>query len=153
MDNTVWRWFPHGLAAAMGLVFLVNGYMVYSALHTFPGQAGQDGFDLSNEYAKVLSKAQQQAALGWQVDAGDTPAHKAQLRLADRNGQPLAGVTIEAQAERPVGPPETTSLAFNPVERGLYRSDTTLTGGQWDIMLTVHAGGHQYTATRRVVVN
>jgi nitrogen fixation protein FixH len=152
MDTTVWRWFPAGLIATMGLVVAVNGYMIYDAYHTFPGAAGQDGFDLSNAYKRVLATAQQQAALGWQIEADATAAHYPVLRLADRNGAPLGAATIEASAERPVGPATTTALTFRPVGAGQYQADTALFSGQWDIMLTVRAADRSYSATRRVVV-
>jgi len=152
MNATVWRWFPVGLFAAMGLVFAVNGYMVYDALHTFPGTAGQDGFDLSNEYKRVLATAQQQAALGWQIEADSTTTRYPTLRLMDRNGTPLAAAAIDAQAERPIGPADTTVLTFRGTGDGWYQADRSLPPGQWDIMLTVRADGRLYSATRRVVV-
>jgi nitrogen fixation protein FixH len=152
MDTTVWRWFPVGLIAAMGVVFAVNGYMVYDALSTFPGAAGQDGFDLSNDYKRILATAQQQAALGWQIEAEVTDTRFPVLRLTDRNGAPLPAVAIDAQAERPVGPPETTALSFQPVGRGRFQATTSLFSGQWDVMLTVRAEGRLYGATRRIVV-
>jgi len=152
MNTTVWRWFPHGLIAAMALVFAVNGYMVYDALQTFPGQAGQDGFDLSNEYQRVLATAQQQAALGWRIEAELTGTRNPVLHLSDRTGTPLADAAIEAHAERPVGPAETTVLTFQPLEAGRFQSDKSLYSGQWDLMLTVLAHDQQYTTTRRIIV-
>jgi nitrogen fixation protein FixH len=152
MSRTVWRWFPHGLIGSMALVFLVNFYMVYDAYSTFPGVAGRDGFDLSNEYARVLATARQQAALGWQVEAEITNDRFPLLRLTDRTGAPLAATEIIAEAARPVGPVVSTPLAFHPVGDGGFQSDTSLFSGQWDIMLTVTADGQQYRATRRVVV-
>jgi nitrogen fixation protein FixH len=151
MDTTVWRWFPVGMIGAMGIVFAANGVMVYDALHSFPGAAGSDGFDLSNRYDHVLATAQQQAALGWQIEADVTATHQPSLLLADRNGVPLAATAIDATAERPIGPPDTTALTFRPVGNGRYQAETSLFSGQWDIMLTVHADGRLYSATRRVI--
>lgn len=152
MNTTVWRWFPHGLIATMGIVFLVNGYMVYDAYSTFPGISGKDGFDVSNEYKRVLETAQQQAALGWQVEAGVVDERFPVLRLTDRTGAPLSAIGINAQAERPIGPVDATVLTFRSIGDGRYLADTSLYSGQWDVMLTVHADGRDYRATRRVVV-
>jgi nitrogen fixation protein FixH len=152
MDATVWRWFPVALIAALGFVFAVNGFMIYDALETFPGQAGQDGFDLSNGYQRVLATAQQEAALGWKVQADVTSAHVPVLDVTDRNGAPIGAATIEARAERPVGPAGTTTLLFQPVGGARFQADKSLFLGQWDIMLTVRADGQMYSATRRVVV-
>lgn len=152
MNTNVWRWFPHGLIGSMAIVFAVNGYMVYTAMHSFPGVAGTDGFDLSNDYKRVLAAAQQQAALGWQIEADVDTAKYPVIRLTDRTGAPLTATAIDAHAERPVGPSETTALTFRPVGQGRYQADTSLFSGQWDVMLTVHADGRLYSATRRVVV-
>ena len=152
MDTTVWRWFPHCLIGSMAAVFVVNGYMVYDALKTFPGEAGRDGFDLSNQYDHVLAKVQEQTALGWQIETLVTDSHYPVLRLRDRAGAPLAAAHIDAHAERPLGPPETTALVFRPAEDGSYRAETTLWSGQWDIMLTVQTDGRQYSTTRRGIV-
>ena len=53
-----------GLGAAWSLV---NAGLVYAALHSFPGKAGDEGFALSNHYDAVLEREQREAALGWTV--------------------------------------------------------------------------------------
>src|SRR5208283_3453973 len=126
MSTTAYRWFPHGLFAAMGVVFVINGYMVYTALSSFPGVAGTDGFDLSNGYNRVLATAAQQSALGWQIEAGQDESRHPVLRLTDRLGGPLPGAVIDARAERPLGRPEATVLGFHAIEPARYQSDAAL---------------------------
>jgi nitrogen fixation protein FixH len=150
MDRTHWRWFPHWMIAAMALVFAVNGLMIYDAISTFPGQAGQDGFDLSNQYQRVLAAAEQQAALGWHVETTATAVPE--LQLTARDGTPLAPTAIEARVERPVGPPETTTLTFHQVTGARFQADSALSPGQWDLMLVVRAEDRVYSATRRLIV-
>jgi nitrogen fixation protein FixH len=151
MSTNAWRWFPYGLVGAMALTFVVNGYMVYDAVSTFPGAAGTDGFDLSNGYGRVMAAEQRHAALGWQADIQVGADHTAVLRLSERNGTPLIAM-IDAQAERPVGPRDSAKLRFMSQGNGLYQADTPLFSGQWDIMLAIHANGQSYTMTRRVIV-
>jgi nitrogen fixation protein FixH len=151
-ERSSWRWMNKDLGLAMAAVFAVNGYMVYAALTSFPGAAGTDGFDLSNDYGKILEAEQRQAALGWQVIAAVDAGHRAHLRLTDKTGAPLSGATVAARAERPVGPPEATPLAFHPAPEGGLVADTTLFSGQWDVLLTVQSGGNTFTATRRLLV-
>jgi nitrogen fixation protein FixH len=152
MTRSGWQYFPHYLGSVMLIVFAVNGYMMYDAFTTFPGTAGQDGFDLSNEYNRVIAAARQQAALGWHIDAGVTADSVPALTVTDRAGTPLAHAEIAATAERPVGPPSKTTLVFTPDGGGTFKADTALWAGQWDVMLTVKADGHVFGATRRVVV-
>jgi nitrogen fixation protein FixH len=151
MNTTIWRWFPIGLFGAMGFVFLVNGYMVYNAVTTFPGSAGKDGFDLSNDYKRVLAAAHHQSDLGWTIDADVTGTRQPTLSLTNKSGDPLQVSDIEARAERPVGPAESTPLSFQPAGPGHFQASTDLAQGQWDILLTVQSEGQTYTATRRVV--
>jgi nitrogen fixation protein FixH len=152
MNTTVWRWFPLGLFAVMGFVFAVNGYMVYTALSSFPGIAGTDGFDLSNGYGRVLQAAALQSALGWRIESGLDETRHPLLHLTDQTGTPLRPDALEAHAERPVGPAETTVLNFQPLGQGRFQSEQTLFSGQWDVMVTVHAGGQTDSTTRRVIV-
>jgi nitrogen fixation protein FixH len=147
-----WNWFPAWLIGAMAMVFLVNAYMVYVALASFPGNTGKDGFELSNDYDRVLAEAGRQAALGWRLDAGLDAARRPVLRVTDRAGQPVAA-EIVSEAERPVGPPETTELRFHMTEAGRYAADATLGAGQWDVLVTVRSGQRTFTATKRIVVN
>ena len=147
-----WRWFPGGLIAVMSLVFMVNFYMIYAATSTFPGDAGKDGFDLSNNYDRVLATAATQAALGWRVEALLDTAHHPVLRLSGSDGAPMANALIDARAERPVGPTEVTALRFAQAEGGAWVADSSLDHGQWDVLLTVHTGDRSLSATRRLVV-
>jgi nitrogen fixation protein FixH len=125
--------------------------MFYTAVVSFPGTAGTDGFDLSNGYKRVLDAVANQAALGWRIQAALDDTRRPVLYLTDKFGAPLTTAEIEAHAERPIGPVETTRLAFRPAGEGRFQADTTLFSGQWDIMLTVRANGQSFNTTQRVV--
>ncbi len=151
--RSAWQWFPWAVAGSMLVVMAVNFGMVYAALHTFPGRAGSDGFDLSNHYDTVLDHMQRQAALGWKVDAhADASGHPV-LALADRSGAPLIGAHVDGTAERPLGALLTTHVAFREQAPGLYVGDTPLTlPGQWDLSLVADGQGHEVVTTRRIIV-
>jgi nitrogen fixation protein FixH len=151
--NRGWRWFPAWLIGSMALTFGVNAYLVYTAVSSFPGEAGRDGFDLGNDYARVLKVATAQAALGWQVETTVDQARHPLLRVTDRTGRPLGTAAMDVQAERPVGPAGTTALRFSPGQDGSFKADTDLDRGQWDLLVTVRADGQVYTTTRRLVVD
>ncbi len=149
--RSVWDWFPWAVTAALAVVIAINAGMIWTAVRTFPGAAGADGFDLSNDYNKVLSAAARQQALGWhlavQLDAGN----RVTVRLGDRAGAPLAGARISATAERPVGPKNTTWLRFRESVPGRFVADPPLRMGRWDVLLSARAGGQLVTTTIRVV--
>jgi nitrogen fixation protein FixH len=152
MQKSAYRWFPWGLFAGMMVAFLVNAYMVYAAVESFPGVAGQDGFDLSKRYDQVIAVAAKQAELGWQVEATLDDAQRPVLHVTDRAGAPLSGTAIKAEAQRPLGPAERTLLAFHPLDAEHYQADTALESGQWDVLVTVTTGDSRYTTTRRLLV-
>lgn len=151
--RSAWRWFPWAIVGSLFVVIVVNGGLIYWALSTFPGQAGNDGFDLSNHYDQVIAAAQQQARLGWSVKVAVDPAKHAELLLTDHAGTPLTGAQLNVSAERPLGPTETTMLPFREVGQGRYVAVASLPEiGQWDLLLTVTAAGERYSTTQRVVV-
>lgn len=151
--KSLWRFFPWAVAAGIGLVVMVNGGMIYAAIHSFPGRADEEGFLLSNHYDAVLAHAEHEASLGWslaaQVDAEGRPV----LTLKDRNGAPLRDASLTGLAERPLGARERHPLVFHENNAGQYVADARLPApGQWELTLSASAEGHDVAATRRVVV-
>jgi nitrogen fixation protein FixH len=151
--QSIWRLFPWFVAAAMGVVIAVNFGMAWTALHTFPGNAGSDGFDLSNHYNLVLERVAREAALGWSARVEvDNSGHPIVL-LSDRAGTNLAGANIAATAGRPVGDLRSTTIGFIEASPGRYVGGVALDEkGQWDLEFTATAGGHEFVSTRRIVV-
>ncbi len=151
--QTIWRHFPWFIAAAMSVVIVVNFGMAYTALHTFPGIPGGDGFDLSNHYNAVIERVKQEAALGWDLRADIDPSGRPVVMLADKSGSALSGAGIEATAQRPLGDPRATGPRFSEIAPGRYvAADALEEKGQWELQLTVTAGGHEFVTTRRIVL-
>jgi len=146
-----WRWFPVGIVGALVVVAIVNGGMVYSALRTFPGAAGADGFDLSNSYDRVLKAVGLQAELGWHVQSTVDTARRPMLRVTDSSGNGLVNAVVTAQAERPVGPPETTRLTLQGNAAGQFVAAEALRPGQWLIAITVEQNGKTFSTTERLI--
>lgn len=150
---TGWHWFPWAVAGAMTIVVIVNGFMVYSAISTFPGRTARGGFDLSNHYNGVLARAEEQAKLGWVVKTSLDGMARPVLALTDASGAALSGARIEGFAERPIGDPRTITLGFNDKGAGRYQADLKLDEpGQWDVTARIRVGEHAIDVTRRVVV-
>lgn len=150
--RSAWDWFPWAIAASLVVVILINAGMIWAALATFPGQAGEDGFDLSNGYNQVLRAAARQKALGWHVALGVDAAGRVGVALAGPDGKPLPGATARAVAQRPVGPRDIQHLALVPRPDGGFLAVRPLARGQWQVALTIHAAGHIYATERRLIV-
>ena len=148
-----WLLFPWAVAAGMLVVVAVNVGMVYAALTSFPGKAGEEGFELSNHYDAVLARAERQASLGWTIATRVDPPSRLVVTLNGRGGVPLTGAAITATAERPLGAAQTRRLVFRELGGGRYVADMALPlPGQWDVTLAASAQGHDVAATRRIVV-
>ena len=151
--NSAWNLFPWAIVAGMLVVVAVNAGMIVSALQTFPGKAGRDGFDLSNRYNKVIDRVQKQAALGWTIVVEVDSQSRPTVRLTASGGAPLVNPRVLAIARRPLGDSQDTDLRFGHSGNGRYVSDTPLaTQGQWDLMLTVTSQNRELMTTRRIVV-
>jgi nitrogen fixation protein FixH len=151
-SGNLWPYFPWFIVAAMSVVIAVNCFMAYSALHTFPGEAGNDGFDLSNHYNTIIDRVQQEARLGWAVRSTVDDADHPLITLTDRTPAPLAGAKIEATAQRPLGDRHMRQVRFTEVSPGNYRGDVALDEkGQWQLEIWVSADGHQFSTTRRIM--
>jgi nitrogen fixation protein FixH len=151
--KSLWRFFPLAVVAGLGLVVVVNAGLVYAALHSFPGKAGDEDFALSNRYDAVLAQAEREAALGWSVAARADADGRIVVLLTDRTGAPLRGAAVTASAERPLGERELRSLVFHETAAGQFVADSVLSApGQWELTLSASAAGHDIAATRRVIV-
>ena len=147
-----WRQFPRYMILAMLFVVAVNARFIYVAIRTFPGAASSDDFDTSNRYNAVLLAVEAQNALGW-AEQASTEGAMAVVDLAGPDHRLLAGATITAQAERPIGTAVPIYATFREAKPGHYVATTALPQmGQWDLQLRIAAGGHQVRVTRRVIV-
>ena len=150
-SRNLWLFFPWFIAAAMGMVIAINCFMAYAALHTFPGTAGSDGFDLSNHYNAIIERMKQEAGLGWAVQAEVDQVGRPVVVLSNRSGTALAGAEIEATVQRPLGDRHLQQVRFTEVSPGRYRGDAALDErGQWELEIWATADGQEFSTTRRI---
>jgi nitrogen fixation protein FixH len=150
--RSAWRFFPWAVTAALGIVMAVNVGLVVMAVRSFPGAAPGNGFALSNAYNEVLRSEARQEALGWTLQITLDEAWHPVVMLTDRDGRALTSVIVEANAARPLGPPQTTPLSLRAISGGRYLADAALTPGQWDVTLRATQGEDRMHAVRRLVV-
>lgn len=148
--RSAWRYFPWAICGALGLVVSVNAAMITTAVTSFPGKLGRNGFDLSNQYNSVIAAQERNAALGWEATA-TWRADGIRVVLKDRAGAPLDGAGISAELRRPLGPAHEQAVALQPAGPGIYAAVAPdRLAGQWDLMLVVRRGDDRFTATHRL---
>ena len=148
--RSAWRFFPWALCGGLGVVIAVNAAMITTAVNSFPGKLGRNGFDLSNQYNTVIAAQERNEALGWQLDA-TWGTSGITVILKDRAGAILEGARVTAELRRPLGPPHDQVLSLQPTGAGTYAAATPdHLAGQWDLMLVAQRGEDRFTTTRRL---
>jgi nitrogen fixation protein FixH len=168
------HWAPMTMLIFFGIVATANAILLSVATHGMPSrfigvllpqpesQATEvtSGFPgtvariserkeaLAINYFDLLRKQQ---LLGWQVHQGWRSRPEAgepavfQVRVLDRDGQPISDAAIEGQFMRVSDFNLDQSFAMHPVGGGLYQAEVTLpAAGRWDLLFRVQHGGHVF---------
>jgi nitrogen fixation protein FixH len=125
----------------------------------FPGTVSRDFKDKHEEYNAYLARMAAQQKRDWQINkgweakpvAGNPAVFK--LSLQDKNGQPIAGASVEAKFMRPGNINLDTSVLLNETTPGIYRSSLSLPEpGRWTLFLLIRKGDilHELTASTTV---
>jgi nitrogen fixation protein FixH len=126
------------LLSAFAVVFAVNGYFLYAAISTLPGEQRGATYQAGLHYNDTLADERAQAALHWSHKSQIMPDSRVSVSVTDASGAPVAGLAIEGWLERPSSDKGDHKLAFKEVEAGRYEAlDQTPDGGNW--MLTFKA--------------
>jgi nitrogen fixation protein FixH len=120
------------LLGFFGIVFAVNSYFAYSALHTLPGEQRGATYEAGLHYNATLAEQRAQEELHW--------SHKSQLQLgsplaitiADANGSPVPGLAVEGWLERPASEGADRKLTFKEAGAGRYEASAAdIRAGAW----------------------
>ena len=117
-----------GLIAFFAVVAFANAIFVYFALTTFGGIDTEDAYRRGLAYNATIAEAYQQSALGWQTSLTyDNAKGALRLTIADREGGPVAGLSISGRLSRPAtSRQDLTSRALRRACRRQLRDRTRL---------------------------
>jgi nitrogen fixation protein FixH len=110
------------LLGFFGVIFAVNGYFAYSALSTLPGEERGATYEAGLHYNTTLAAQRAQEALHWSHKSEFLPASRVSVSMADAEGAPVAGLSIEGWLERPASGEPDVKLAFTEVSAGRYEA-------------------------------
>lgn len=136
-----------------GIVIGVNSAFAFYALKTFPGEVSKTPYEDGLAYDKAIDARAKQAALGWtaEVEADKGPGHLT-ARFLDAKGQPIDGLTVTGEMQRPATTSGTRAIAFKALGHGLYGVDAKAPQGAWDLTVTAkNAKGDAFEAQDRIV--
>lgn len=141
-----------GLVAFFGLIIAVDSIFISLAYRTFSGEAAKNPYEAGLLYNRTLAQRRREAALGWSATIEEGANDLLLVRVADRAGQPLEGLTVSGVLERPATTRGRRSVRFAAVSPGLYRAKAAPLDGAWDLHVTLRdANGALFEADRRLV--
>lgn len=124
------------MLAFFGTVIAVNFAMATLATSTFGGTVVENSYVASQRFNTWLREARVQQALGWVSRVSLERDRRVRVNLL-HEGRPIAGATLDAVAQHPVGREPDVALRFRPAEDGTYRSTRPLPEGRWLIHLEI----------------
>jgi nitrogen fixation protein FixH len=138
------------VAAGFGLVIAVNGIFAYFAVQSWTGLTAPNAYEQGLAYNRVLDQAAAQARLGWRAEMGWRDG-AAELRLYDRDGRPVDGLSVAARFARPVQEGFDRSVALVSAGPGRYAAPVDLPlSGQWEMTIEAKGADAVYRAATRI---
>ncbi len=143
------------LLGFFGVVFAVNGAMMYEALSTLSGTDTDSAYQAGLMYEQAVAMAKAQDARHWRVDAKLTPSpagERLDVSARDATGQPLAGMDASAVFERPTDRRLDRSVVLVEDAAGRFHGDADVAAGQWDIVIELTRHGEQLFRSKNRVI-
>jgi nitrogen fixation protein FixH len=125
------------LLSVFGVVFAVNGFFAYSAIHTLSGEQRGASYEAGLHYNATLAEQRAQDELHWSHKSVALPSSRLAVTFADANGAPVAGLAVEGWLERPATQRADRKLTFKEIDAGRYEAaDESPEGGAWILSFT-----------------
>jgi nitrogen fixation protein FixH len=147
-----------GLLAFFGVVFAVNGALIFFAVNSWSGLSTERPFEAGRDHDRTLAQAEVQTALGWRSAVALTPraageGQAVEVTLTGRNGAPLGGLEVELALRRPARGDLDQRLSLSETAAGRYRGTVALPlPGRWYAEIRVRgADGPRYRMEHEVM--
>jgi nitrogen fixation protein FixH len=144
------------LLVFFGVIFAVNGIMIYAALSTLTGTDTDSAYQAGLQYEQEVAQAQAQDARHWQIDAKLTPSadgERVDLSARDATGRPLAGLDASVTFERPTDRRLDRSVVLVEDGAGRFHGSAELAAGQWDLVIELtRRGAQMFLSKNRVIL-
>lgn len=135
-----------------GVIIAVDILFVSLAVRTFSGEAASNPYESGLLYNRTLEQRRREAALGWTATIEETAGDTVQVRVTDRAGAVLEGLTVTGVLERPATTRGKRPLRFAPVGQGVYRADAAPLDGAWDLRVTIRGADDAVLEAQRRLV-
>lgn len=127
-----------GMVAFFGIVFAVNGLLLYHALATHSGIVAQEPYRKGLAYNTRIAADERQAALGWSADVTLEHGGRVALTLAGSDGAAIAARSVVATIGRPTSNREDRRMPLVEVAHGRYTAELgAVEPGAWLVDIEV----------------
>jgi nitrogen fixation protein FixH len=115
-----------------GVVFAVNGLLLYYALATHSGVVAQEPYRKGLAYNDRIAADARQSELGWSLSIDPAMSGRIALSFTDGEARPVPGLIVAGRIGRPASSHGERRLTFAEVEPGRYVAATgPLEAGTW----------------------
>jgi nitrogen fixation protein FixH len=151
------HWVPMLFVGGFLVVIGANAALIYFAQDTFSGLETASPYERGLDYNKTLAAEAAVEQLGWQsqvqISAESHGTRSLQVRLTDRNGRPLNGLTVVAYLVRPSNEGLDATIIPRPMGDGRYVTSFVLpAAGQWELRLVAHNDDAAWQRSERLFV-
>ena len=128
------------LLAFFGVMFAVNGFMMFEAISTFRGEVTDHPYERGLAYNSQIAAAEAQTQRHWKADI--TLASGAlSASLHDAQGAVLTGLDLTARFAAPADVKRDQHLTLIETGPGFYVASPLPANGAWDLELTAKRDG------------
>lgn len=122
-----------------GVVFAVNGYMIFQALKHHPGVVTKHNYERGLAYDETLAQAEFQKKLGWTTSFSVSKDQTEMVYVVrDADGTVLKGKEVSVKMVRPVRDGYDFDVKLEEAADGRYHSPFKAPlRGAWDAHITV----------------
>ncbi len=121
-------------AAFFGVVFTVNGFFIYQALSTSPGEQSGASYEAGLHYNGTLAAERAQDALGWR-HVLRPQGSLLRISFNDAAGAPVEGLEVHGKIERAATAGEGQALKFKAAAKGFYEAPLRVSAGAWVVSI------------------
>lgn len=143
---------PWLFVSFFGIVFVVNGIMVWLAVTTFSGLETEDAFARGLNYNETLAAEARQEALGWQAEL-KLARERIEVELRDQDGTLLMPERIVARLIRPSDSALDRLVVLELDGTGHHALNiASLQPGLWEVQMQIDRGDERFFTAERVFV-
>jgi len=143
------------LLISFGVIFAVNGILIYEALSTLSGVETDSAYQAGLQFEQNVAMAKAQEARHWRVDAALTAAsggERLDVDARDAAGKPLGGMQALAVFERPTDRRLDREVVLIDDGAGHFHGRAEVAAGQWDLVIELTRDGERMFRSRNRIV-